>query len=214
MTRTLKITGWLLMLIMASLIALASLRYFFLRPEVASGPPLGEHFVARLPLLLAHVLGGVVALSLGPWQFWTGLRNKYLRAHRWVGRVYLCAILLGGIAGLSLAVMAFGGLVTQTGFGGLALLWLTTGVMAYVRVRQGDFEAHREWMIRNYALTFAAVMLRLWLPLMIVAGLQFIAAYTIVAWLCWVPNLLIAELYLRSMKVRKKRAVIARGYAV
>jgi len=211
MSRALKITGWLLMMMLASLIALVSLRFFFLRPEVASGPPLGEHFAARLPLLLAHVSGGVLALVLGPWQFWAGLRDRALRAHRWVGRVYLCAILLGGVAGLALAVMAFGGLATQTGFGGLALGWLVTGVMAYVRVRQGDFEAHREWMIRNYALTFAAVTLRLWLPLMTVAGLPFITAYTIVAWLSWVPNLLTAELYL---KLKRSRAVLARGYAV
>ena len=48
-------------------------------------------------------------------------------------------------------------------------------------------------MIRNYALTFAAVTLRLWQTVFQVAGVEFIVGYMIVAWLSWIPNLLIAE---------------------
>ena len=52
-------------------------------------------------------------------------------------------------------------------------------------------------MVRNYALTLAAVALRNELPLMLVARVQFSDAYVIVSWLCWVPNLLVAEWLLR-----------------
>lgn len=213
MTRTIKITGWLLMSLLASMIALASLRYFILRPEVASPPELGPQFTAHLPILLMHVSGATLALFLGPWQFWTKLRNRYLKLHRWLGRLYLLAVLVGGIGGLWLAFTAFGGLVSQTGFSGLALFWLATGIMAYRRIRLGNIEAHREWMIRNYALTFAAVTLRLWLPLLLASGLAFPTAYPTVAWLSWVPNLLAVELYLRSAKARRRRAFIASEYA-
>jgi hypothetical protein len=49
-------------------------------------------------------------------------------------------------------------------------------------------------MIRNYALTFAAVTLRIWLPLLSeVAGIEFVNAYRAVAWLCWIPNLYVAQ---------------------
>lgn len=48
-------------------------------------------------------------------------------------------------------------------------------------------------MVRNFALTFAAVTLRLWLPASVVSGVPFELAYAIVAWLCWVPNLAVAE---------------------
>ena len=48
-------------------------------------------------------------------------------------------------------------------------------------------------MVRNFALTFAAVTLRLWLPGMVVGGVPMEIAYPIVAWLCWVPNLIVAE---------------------
>lgn len=48
-------------------------------------------------------------------------------------------------------------------------------------------------MVRNFALAFAAVILRLWLPAAVAAGVPFELAYPAVAWLCWVPNLLLAE---------------------
>lgn len=214
MARALKVTGWLLMLLLATFVTLVSLRFFFIKPEIASGEVLGPKFAKHLPILLTHLLGGTVALVLGPWQFWTKLRNRRLSLHRWIGRIYLSAILVGGVAGLYLATIAFGGLPTQIGFGGLAILWLVTGVMAYRRVRQGDYEAHREWMIRNYALTFAAVTLRLWLPLLMTLGFSFPVAYTAIAWLSWVPNLIAVELYISGTKARKKKSAIASEYAV
>jgi hypothetical protein len=51
-------------------------------------------------------------------------------------------------------------------------------------------------MTRNFALTFAAVTLRIWVPASFVSGIPLAVAYPIIAWLCWVPNLLVAELIL------------------
>lgn len=212
MARIIRISGWLLMMLLATLIALVSLRFFFQRPEVAAGPLLGQKFAAHYPLFLTHVVGGILALLLGPWQFWGGLRNRHLSFHRWLGRIYLAAVLGGGVAGLYLAAIAFGGLPAQFGFSSLDVLWLATASLAYVRVRRGDLDAHREWMIRNYALTFAAVTLRLWIPLLLSTGLSFEVAYPIIAWLSWVPNLLAAEIYITI--ARRRRVMIASRYAV
>jgi hypothetical protein len=52
-------------------------------------------------------------------------------------------------------------------------------------------------MIRSYALTFAAVTLRLYLPMALMASLDGLASYRAIAFLCWVPNLIVAELWLR-----------------
>ncbi|MEQ8879328.1 MAG: DUF2306 domain-containing protein, partial [Cyclobacteriaceae bacterium] len=54
-------------------------------------------------------------------------------------------------------------------------------------------EEHQRWMLRSYALTFAAVTLRLWLPALTGLGIAFIVAYKIISWLSWVPNLLVVE---------------------
>jgi hypothetical protein len=49
-------------------------------------------------------------------------------------------------------------------------------------------------MVRNFALTFAAVTLRLYSPASMTAGIEFEVAYPYIAWICWVPNLVAAEL--------------------
>ena len=75
----------------------------------------------------------------------------------------------------------------------LATLWLLATGTAYRHIRAGDRVSHRRWMIRSYALTFAAVTLRIYLPLSLAFGLPFGPAYQTIAWLCWVPNLVVAE---------------------
>jgi len=191
------------MMLLASVIALTSLRYFVLTPEAAIGQPLGNRFTEYISALQIHILGSALALFLGVWNFWGKSRDKYLSLHRWLGRIYLIAVFVGGTAGFYLGLTAFGGLPTRTGFVLLAVLWLSTGVMAYLRIRQGNVSAHREWMIRNYALTLAAVTLRLWLPTFLSLGFTFIESYITIAWLSWFPNLLIAELVIRNGKVRE-----------
>ena len=147
------------------------------------------------PLMAAfHVLGGGSALLLGGLQFSARLRTRAPQLHRWSGRVYLVLVLLGGLGGAALALHAAGGLSARFGFMLLAILWLTSGALAYRAIRAGDVAEHRRWMTRNFAMTFGAVTLRLELPILIGGcGFSFDAAYPVVAWLAWVPNLVFAE---------------------
>lgn len=141
--------------------------------------------------IYAHIFGSAVALIIGPFQFWTQLRNERPQLHRWLGRCYLLiGVGIGGSTGLFMAFHAFGGLPARLGFGVLAVLWLYTGYRAYRAIRARDITSHRRWMVRNFALTFAAVMLRLYLPAAMASGIAFELAYPVIAWLCWVPNLL------------------------
>ena len=195
-------------MLLASLIVLVALRYLTLDPEVFF-PEQKEVYVNHAPMLLTHVLGGTIALLLGPWQFRQAIRNKHLQIHRWIGRFYLVAVLLGGVGGLYMAPLAYGGLPARAGFGMLAVLWLMTGGMAYLHIRQKNIATHRMWMIRNYSLTFAAVTLRLWLPLFYeIIGYEFKDAYTTVAWLAWVPNLLAAEIFIGWENTGKRKIAI------
>lgn len=84
-----------------------------------------------------------------------------------MGRIYLTGILLGGLSAFLIAPGMISGLVGEIGLILLGVLWLWTGWNAYWNIRAGNKEVHREWMIRNYALTFAAVTLRLWLGTLI-----------------------------------------------
>ncbi|MFI2241489.1 DUF2306 domain-containing protein [Streptomyces chrestomyceticus] len=65
------------------------------------------------------------------------------------------------------------GLAAGFGFGTLALLWAWTSYRGYRAIRERDFASHRAWVIRSFALTFAAPTLRIWLGLLI--GVQTLA---------------------------------------
>ena len=163
-------------------------------------PPLVRDLMATWPVAAtAHFLGGAVALITGAFQVNSRLRARYLAWHRISGRVYVLAVGVGGIAGFALALDSFAGPVARVGFGLLAVSWLVTTAMAYVRIRQRDITSHRAWMIRSYALTLAAVTLRIYLPASLMSGIDFRVAYPAIAWLCWVPNLVVAEWLIRTM---------------
>ena len=174
--------------------------YGFMPYGTGLHPDLRSNFETHNRVFLyAHVFGAAFALALGPFQFWTRLRNSRPRLHRWTGRLYLgIGVLVGGVSALAVAFNAYGGPLARLGFASLAALWLFTGVRAYRSIRAGDIQAHRRWMTRNFSLTFAAVMLRLWLPGLVISGVAFNTAYPVIAWLCWVPNLLVAELLIMS----------------
>ena len=157
-------------------------------------PDMGAAFRAHPIGIYTHVFASVVALTLGPFQFSSRLRASHVQLHRWCGRAYLgVGVLLGGLSGLYMSFHAFGGVAARLGFGCLALAWLFTGLRAFLAIRRRDVASHRRWMVRNFALTFAAVMLRLYLPASMVAGADFQIAYAVIAWLCWVPNIVVAE---------------------
>lgn len=161
-------------------------------------PDMRAVFEANRPALFGHVFGAVVALAVGPFQLSARLRARRVALHRWLGRLYLgVGVLVGGAAGLYLAPLAFGGPVARIGFGALAVAWLGTGLRAYLAIRARDVASHRRWIVRNFALTFAAVTLRIYLPVSAAAGIPFEAAYPIIAWVCWVPNAVVAEGLLR-----------------
>lgn len=157
-------------------------------------PDMRAAFEANRVGIYTHVFAAASALGLGPFQFSTRLRERRPGLHRWSGRLYLgVGVLIGGGSGLYIAFHAFGGVVARLGFAALAIAWMYTGVRAYVAIRAKDQRAHRRWMIRNFALTFAAVMLRIWVPASVLAGIPLESAYPVIAWLCWVPNLFVAE---------------------
>lgn len=158
-----------------------------------------------------HFIGGAIAIVFGAFQFSTLIRRKYLSIHRLLGRFYVGAILCSGISGFVLAVNSVGGFYVQSGFGLLAIFWLATTINAYRLIRKGDIKSHENWMIRSYAVTLAGVTLRLYLGFSVMSEVKFIDAYPVLAWICWIPNLLIAELFVRQ-RIKKLKTVPIKAY--
>jgi len=117
----------------------------------------------------------------------------------------LTTIFVGGPAGIVISTVSFAGVIGTVAFGTLGVLWVTFAVKGFRAIRRGDVVNHRRWMIRTFALTYAGVMLRL-LQVTLAAILTSAfgmagdvawgRAYHVVVFLCWVPNLLIAEWFL------------------
>jgi uncharacterized membrane protein len=201
--------GWILLLV-GALGAAGNAFFFAVFTEFNANYGSGGEFGAAVQkarmfdiaaIGYAHTLGGMIAMLIGPFQFISAIRRRVPAVHRWLGRVYLTCVGLGGLAGLYLSPGSYAKNTFGIAFIALALAWLYTGTKAYLTIRSGNVTAHRRWMIRNYALTYAAVTLRVEMPLLIVlAGMAPIMALNIIGWFCWVPNLLIVEAWFRRQR--------------
>jgi len=189
---------WWVAAVLSLAIAVYSLRHAIVG-EAAYGPELAPSFRVRPKTVMAHTLFGPIALVCGMVNLLPAMRQRRRWvAHRWIGRTYLVSAFVLSVAGLLLAFHAAGGLASRIGFALLAVLTLVTVVQGYRFIKVRSVRQHREWMLRSYSLIFAAVTLRIWLPLLIIAYQgQFLPAYRWVAWVSWVPNLLFIEYWIR-----------------
>ena len=186
----LKLLFWILLMVFAGRFILKdALPYFGFDDEVFG------RWVDYKWTLISHISGGLLALLIGPFQFWKAFRNKYLTVHRWMGRIYLIAILIGVISSSYLAWTT--GLKASLNWAvalqGLGFAWIVTATMAYTSIRRKQIEQHKGWMIRSYVVTFAFVSFR-WLNEL--PALEELSGSTLI-WMSWSIPLLITEVVLQ-----------------
>ncbi|MFC7775423.1 DUF2306 domain-containing protein [Flavobacterium sp. GCM10027622] len=151
-----------------------------------------------LPIFYAHVLTSVFCLLAGFTQFNNNLLNTKPRIHRWMGKLYVGTILLfAAPSGLFIGCFANGGLISKISFVLLAVLWFYFTLKAFTSIQQRNIAAHQKFMYRSFALTCSAITLRLWKVILVYLFQPSpMDVYQIIAWLGWIPNLLIIEFYL------------------
>ncbi len=159
---------------------------------------LSNHFY--MVCFYLHIIFGGIALLIGWLQFSKKLRTAYINLHRIIGKIYVVSVLISGIPGFYIALEATGGLSPKLGFSLGAIFWVVLTFFAFTTVKKGKIEAHKQLMMYSYAGTFGAVTLRLWLPLLIFLLGSFIEAYKIVAWLSWVPNMIVVYFLIKKQK--------------
>jgi uncharacterized membrane protein len=200
MTRALRLTGLSIMGLLAVGIGLLSLRYVL--PHVPMGAPNVLANLFARPTLAIHAGAAAIALIIGPFQFIRTRSGRRPAWHRVSGPVYVAACLIAAPAGLVLAVGSSAGPIAGVGFALLAVIWFYINLRGLNAVLRGRYAEHGRWMIRSYALTFAAVTLRIYLPIGAMAFGDFMTFYRIDAWLSWVPNLVLVEAWLRTRRPR------------
>jgi len=173
--------------------------FYYRHYDAASFDP----YWPRRGWLFLHINGGTLALLTGPWQFWTGLRQKNLAIHRWTGRLFLLGVAMGVTGAVVLSVTTTFGWGFAAGLMGLASAWLVTTSMAYYTIRKRLVSLHKEWMIRAYVVTFAFVTFRVLSDYGPTSRLQPEHDKSItIAWACWVVPLAVTEMIFQLRRVR------------
>ena len=201
-SRALVRLGWVALL--------AVLAYFIWKyiPHYAVFTPAsyGSDFWPRRSWLVPHIASGLLAILIGPVQFWPRMRRDYLQAHRIAGRVYVVTVLCGAAAALGLAATINGSPAYSTGLAGLAVAWLTTTGMAFIAIRRKNILQHRQWMVRSYVVTFAFVTFRLADDAMRAGHIMADDERSkMLAWASWAVPLLVAEVLIQSRSIFRAR---------
>lgn len=155
-----------------------------------------------------HIIFGGIALLAGWSQFSKDIRNKQLNLHRYLGKIYVFCVMLSSLAGIFIGFYASAGWIAKVGFICLGIVWFSTTLAAYRFIILKDITRHQKMMIYSYGACFAAVTLRIWLPLLISYFGDFIPAYRIVAWLCWVPNIIVAHYLVLRLEKKSQKKVL------
>jgi hypothetical protein len=161
-----------------------------------------QDYIHITPWLIAfyiHVFTSMFVLAAGFTQFSPGILSRYKPVHRTVGKLYILIVLfVSGPASFIMALLANGGFPSRLAFTSLSVLWMYCTAKAWRTVMAKQYDRHRDWMYRSYALTLSAITLRGWKWLFIASfHLRPMDTYRLVAWMGFVPNLLLAEWLIR-----------------
>ncbi|KQB39214.1 putative membrane protein (DUF2306) [Flavobacterium aquidurense] len=150
------------------------------------------------PIFYGHVFSAIFVLLAGFFQFNSVLLKKFPAAHRNIGKFYVFVVLfLSAPSGLFIGLFANGELYSKISFVSLSILWFCFTYKGFTAIKNKNITKHKAYMFRSFALTFSAITLRFWKVILVYlfhpAPMD---VYQIIAWLGWVPNLLIVEYYL------------------
>lgn len=164
-----------------------------------------------LPAYYSHVLIGGIILVVGFFQLHLKSIQRFKKLHRIGGYIYVMGILFfAAPGGLVMSFFIDRGPWVLTSFLLQGCLWFWFTALAFDRIRKRDIVAHRQWMWRSYALTFAAITLRIYIFISSYSyNLSVPEAYATLAWLSWVPNLILTEIYLRTTFLVQRSEVVS-----
>ncbi|MGX4653726.1 DUF2306 domain-containing protein [Micromonospora sp. SCSIO 07396] len=113
------------------------------------------------PLLVIHILFGVVAVLLAWLQVWPWLRERHPAVHRRAGWVYyLGGVIPSAILSFPVAILTPAGQGVRSALLMMGLLWSVSVVAGFRAILQRRIDDHRRWMLRNVAITTSTITAR------------------------------------------------------
>ncbi|OAS82115.1 MULTISPECIES: DUF2306 domain-containing protein [Metabacillus] len=172
--------------------------------------PAFETFISRKDQILTneslwvfmiriHISLAIVSLITGSLGFIKAIRVKSINFHRWNGRIYVLSIVLNFIPGVYVSLFATGGWFSTIGFLILNTLWLVTTILSYLYIKRRKMILHSQWMIRSFFLSLANMTIYIIVAITHnLLNFPYENSYMVAVWLCWIINLLFAELIIRK----------------
>lgn len=159
-----------------------------------------------LPFYYSHVLMAGIILVAGLFQIHPKSNRRFPRFHRFLGYVYVMGILFfAAPGGLVMSLFIDRGPLVLVSFLVQSVLWFYFTAAAFTRIRKRDIQSHQHFMWRSFALTFAAITLRVYIFFTSWSvDLSQPSSYALLAWLSWVPNLVFVELLIYARSKRKQ----------
>jgi len=116
-----------------------------------------------IPFLIHALLGGI-GMVAGALQFNPYRSNRFSRCHRLVGWTYLITIWGTSLSGLWSAIYFDVPLSAKVIFWVIGCWWFLATTCAYWQIRKHRVLAHRNWMIRSFAISLFFISFPIWVP--------------------------------------------------
>ncbi|MGA7343165.1 MAG: DUF2306 domain-containing protein [Terracidiphilus sp.] len=178
---------------------------------------------AALASMTAHLAAGAIILLLGPIQLIGGIRRRWPSVHRWLGRVYVVTAGIAGLGGLAFIFFkgTIGGAPMNAGFGLYGILVVVSAIQAWRNALARRFDRHRAWAIRLFALAIGSWLYRMDYGFWLIAAHgvwhtgQFRGPFDVaMSFLFYLPNLGVAELFLRGKQMKPHPVLLGSAAAV
>jgi len=187
-------------------ITIASIYFVFIKavPKIFLSPEsYGDYYWYRAPWLFIHNLLGMIALISGPFQLIPSIRKKSWRLHRNMGKIYMVSVIL---ASLTSVYLSYTSAITVTYALGLfvgSVAWLVTAIIGWVHIRNKKVILHKQWMIRNYVVTFFFIIFFGFYDLFRALGFaDLIILASALPWVSLLVPLTITEILIRKRIIR------------
>jgi uncharacterized membrane protein len=198
-----------------SLIAAASTYVMYHNERFLVDPdnPVWQHYAPFKWWLLPHGIFGAIVLLLAPFQFSERIRQRFTRAHRVMGRLYVIGVV--GLAPLGAYIQYY-----QERFGAPrsftilaivdALMLMTATAFAGLFAYKRKIGLHRQWATRSYAiaLVFIAGRFVLGITGWEALGVEIVQA---IIWSCLALSVVFADIAIHWKEIRSTVAVPVTG---
>lgn len=139
--------------------------YFFLDNVIAyfygyRSRMFGDTLFQNQLWVVMHMLGGSMALLLGPMQFWPFIRKRFVSFHRLSGKMYMTGIALIGVSAGRLSLISTC-IPCRISLFLLTVFAVLSTWFAWRAIKTRNIKTHRQMMVRSYVCVLAFVAVRI-----------------------------------------------------